>query len=99
MKKILAAAIILITLFSYGLVYAQAPALDSLGIIAKSIYEGKGADKQTPLYNGNVYIYEDFIVVYVPFLKKWTYIKNSELREAPIASGGTLTVPYEEPKE
>lgn len=99
MKKTFAAAIILITLFACGAVFAQAPALDSLGVIAKSIYEGKGADKQTPLYNGHVYIYKDFIVVYVPYLKKWTYIKNSELREAPVASGGTPTVPYEEPKE
>lgn len=66
---------------------------DAIDELAKTMYEDRdktgseeGKDLKKPFYNGHIFIYQGYVIVYIPYLDKWAYVKSSDLKDAAVAS-------------
>lgn len=90
MKKL----IILLLILIYARAAFAAPlTTDAIDALAKSMYDNRmktaseeGRDLKKPFYNGHVFIYQGHVIVYIPYLDKWAYVKASDLKDTAVAS-------------
>jgi|GEM_PF-6058345 len=85
MEKLIFMALILTVLGVNVSLAANLPNFDEL---ARSMYEERLSTEEgeeAPYYKGQIFVYDQYIVVYVPEMKKWTFVRLSDLRDVAVA--------------
>jgi hypothetical protein len=90
MKKIVILAIILAIFGAYFASYAEMTGVESSETVKKIVEADLSRAKKenklmAPYQNGDIFFYKDYLIVYIPYLKKWTTVPYSDLQDVAVA--------------